>query len=95
MVNRRSKFIGNKSFDFVFANINLNILLNDMSAYTNVMHSGSKIILSGFALSIPLIDKKRWNVFIGKTINGQPSLSDEIIDLFLSLTSFFNCPLNY
>lgn len=54
-----AELIGEDSFDFVFANINLNILLNDMSAYTSVMHSGSKIIFSGFYTSdIPLIDKK-------------------------------------
>ena len=54
-----AELLGNKSFDFVFANINLNILLNDMSAYANVMHSGSKIIFSGFYSSdIPLIDNK-------------------------------------
>ncbi len=54
-----AELIGNKSFDFVFANINLNILLNDMSAYASVMHSGSKIIFSGFYTSdTRLIDKK-------------------------------------
>ena len=54
-----AELIGKDSFDFVFANINLNILLNDMSAYANVMHSGSKIIFSGFyTTDIPLIDKK-------------------------------------
>ena len=44
-----AELVGNDSFDFVFANINLNILLNDMSAYASVMHSGSKIIFSGFS----------------------------------------------
>ena len=49
----------NDSFDFVFANINLNILLNDMSAYKSVMNSGSKIIFSGFYTSdVSIIDKK-------------------------------------
>ena len=66
-----AELVGDKSFDFVFANINLNILINDMSAYANVMHSGSKIIFSGFYTSdIPLIDKKAESLgmyFIGKT----------------------------
>jgi len=66
-----AELVGNKSFDYVFANINLNILLNDMSAYANVMHSGSKIIFSGFYTSdIPLIDKKAESLgmySIGKT----------------------------
>ena len=66
-----AELVGKDSFDFVFANINLNILLNDMSAYANVMHSGSKIIFSGFYTSdIPLIDKKAESLgmySIGKT----------------------------
>ena len=54
-----AELLGNDSFDFIFANINLNVLLNDMSAYANVMHSGSKIIFSGFYTSdIPLINEK-------------------------------------
>ena len=54
-----AELVGNDSFDFIFANINLNILLNDMSAYANVMHSGSKIIFSGFYTSdISLINDK-------------------------------------
>ena len=65
------ELIGKDSFDFVFANINLNILLNDMDAYASVMHSGSKIIFSGFYTSdIPLIDKKAESLgmySIGKT----------------------------
>ena len=65
------ELIGKDSFDFVFANINLNILLNDMGAYASVMHSGSKIIFSGFYTSdIPLIDKKAESLgmySIGKT----------------------------
>ena len=66
-----AELVGKKSFDFVFANINLNILLNDMSAYANVMHSGSKIIFSGFyASDIPLINEKAESLgmySIGKT----------------------------
>lgn len=54
-----AELLSNDSFDFIFANINLNVLLNDMSAYANVMHSGSKIIFSGFYTSdIPLINEK-------------------------------------
>ena len=66
-----AELIGKDSFDFVFANINLNILLNDMGAYASVMYSGSKIIFSGFYSSdIPLIDKKAESLgmySIGKT----------------------------
>jgi ribosomal protein L11 methyltransferase len=37
-----------RKFDIVLANINRNILLNDMHHYTEVMKSGSIIIFSGF-----------------------------------------------
>ena len=36
------------SFDFVIANINRNILLDDMKNYVRCMHSGSQIFISGF-----------------------------------------------
>lgn len=49
----------NESYDFVFANINLNVLLNDMQHYTNAMLSGSIVIFSGFFTSdVSLINKK-------------------------------------
>lgn len=37
-----------KPFDVIIANINRNILLNDMAAYTACMHKGSEIYMSGF-----------------------------------------------
>lgn len=40
--------IGNQTFDIIFANINRNILLNDMPQYVKAMHSGSCILFSGF-----------------------------------------------
>lgn len=39
---------GRKPFDVIIANINRNILLNDMDAYTACMHKGSEIYMSGF-----------------------------------------------
>ena len=39
---------GREPFDVVIANINRNILLNDMHAYVDYMHSGSEIYMSGF-----------------------------------------------
>lgn len=39
---------GRKPFDIVIANINRNILLADMKAYADVMHSYSEIYISGF-----------------------------------------------
>lgn len=39
---------GHEPFDVIIANINRNILLNDMHAYVSCMHSGSEIYMSGF-----------------------------------------------
>lgn len=39
---------GRAPFDVIIANINRNILLNDMPAYVACMHSGSEIYMSGF-----------------------------------------------
>jgi ribosomal protein L11 methyltransferase len=40
--------IGEQVFDVIIANINRNILLNDMHLYAKSMHSGSCIFFSGF-----------------------------------------------
>ncbi len=60
-----------ESFDFVFANINRNILLADMHAYTSRMTSGSHLFMSGFYVEdIPLIqaEAERQGVrFVGYT----------------------------
>ena len=46
-------------FDVVMANINRNILLNDMPAFVSVMTAGSTLILSGFYSSdVPLLEAK-------------------------------------
>ena len=43
-------------FDFVFANINRNILLNDMASYSACMKPGSILYMSGFySEDIPVI----------------------------------------
>lgn len=47
------------SFDIIFANINRNILLTDMAAYTAKMHTGSLLFMSGFYESdLPIIREK-------------------------------------
>lgn len=44
-----ASLLANKQpFDVIIANINRNILLNDMAAYANCMHSESEIYMSGF-----------------------------------------------
>lgn len=46
-------------FDIIFANINRNILLQDMHSYIAKMHIGSKLYMSGFYESdIPVIREK-------------------------------------
>lgn len=43
-----SALAGNGPFDVVIANINRNILLNDMKRYVACMHPGSELYMSGF-----------------------------------------------
>ncbi len=40
--------VQSEKFDFIFANINRNILLQDIKQYANAMHKGSTLIMSGF-----------------------------------------------
>ncbi len=40
--------IGNQKFDIILANINRNILLNDMESYVNALNPKGEILLSGF-----------------------------------------------
>lgn len=45
-----------RTYDVIFANINRNILLNDLNVYAKCMHSGSVIFMSGFYVEdIPAI----------------------------------------
>lgn len=51
--------LGDESFDVVFANINRNILLQDIPAYTKVLNSAGILIMSGFYKEdIPAIREK-------------------------------------
>jgi len=46
-----------KSYDVIIANINRNILLNDMNAYIDCLNDGGTLLLSGFYKEdIPVID---------------------------------------
>ncbi len=40
--------LSNKTFDFVLANINKNVLLEQIPMYKDLMHEGSYLLLSGF-----------------------------------------------
>ena len=54
-----AELLNNCSYDIILANINRNILLNDMEAYTKTMRKGSQIAFSGFYTSdISHIDTK-------------------------------------
>lgn len=50
---------GRQPFDVIIANINRNILMNDMAAYTNCMHSGSEIYMSGFYVEDILVLREK------------------------------------
>ena len=54
-----AELLHNCSYDIILANINRNILLNDIEAYTKTMRTGSQIAFSGFYTSdISHIDTK-------------------------------------
>lgn len=51
--------LGAQTFDLVIANINRNILLNDMAVYVGVMKESSTLLMSGFYKEdIPMIKEK-------------------------------------
>lgn len=61
----------NKKYDVIIANINRNILLNDMQAYNNSLNEGGILLLSGFyAEDIPVIDDAatQYNLKLNLTI---------------------------
>lgn len=43
-----AELLGSEKFDVLYANINRNILLQDLPAYVRVMNSGATIVMSGF-----------------------------------------------
>lgn len=69
--------IRDKKYDVIFANINKNVLLRDMTAYTSSLNNKGTLIMSGFykedlfsignkceALSLKLMEKKEINGWI-------------------------------
>ena len=42
------KLIGNRYYNIIYANINKNILIDDIPAYAAIIHQGGKLLLSGF-----------------------------------------------
>lgn len=54
-----ARLLGSQTFDVIFANINRNILLQDIPAYAKVLNRGGKLLLSGFYREdIPAIREK-------------------------------------
>jgi ribosomal protein L11 methyltransferase len=52
-----AELLDNKHFDVIFANINRNILLEDMSRYASCLSTGGELYMSGFYVEdIPLIE---------------------------------------
>lgn len=48
--------VSNEKFDFIFANINRNILLQDVKYYANAMNQGATLIMSGFYVEdVPIL----------------------------------------
>ena len=61
----------NKSYDVIIANINRNILLNDMESYMNCLNEGGVILFSGFYKEdIPVMDAdvSKYGLKLDKTI---------------------------
>ena len=61
----------NKKYDVIIANINRNILLNDMHAYMNCLNENGTLLLSGFYKEdIEIIDAEvsKYNCKLDKTI---------------------------
>lgn len=51
-----ARAIAGRSYDFIAANINRNILVGDMAAYVGAMSSGADLVMSGFLeADIPII----------------------------------------
>ena len=58
-INGDASDIGNSKYDIILANINRNIILNDIDIYVDGMESFGEILLSGFLEEdIPLILKR-------------------------------------
>lgn len=54
-----ASLLNSKSYDFIIANINRNILLQDIPAYAKIITDGGTLLLSGFYTEdIPLISEK-------------------------------------
>lgn len=54
-----ASMLTNQKYDVIIANINRNILLNDMDTYNNCLKKGGKLLLSGFyTQDIPFLEQR-------------------------------------
>ncbi|MDO6738505.1 50S ribosomal protein L11 methyltransferase [Wenyingzhuangia sp. 2_MG-2023] len=54
-----ASLLTNQKYDVIIANINRNILLNDMDIYNNCLNKGGKLLLSGFyTQDIPFLEER-------------------------------------
>ena len=66
-----ASLLAGKKYDIIIANINRNILLNDMETYTNCLNEKGVLLLSGFySEDIPIIDAEvsKYALTLNKTI---------------------------
>ena len=76
-------------FDVIIANINRNILLNDMKQYVRCMHPGSELYMSGFYVDdIPLIQAEAER-------NGLQFVHHQEKNRWAAVSSDFNSPRAY
>ena len=63
--------IENKTFDFIFANINKNILLSDLEVYNQCLNKNGHLFMSGFYLNdLKDIQKKAESLGLEYTIHN-------------------------
>lgn len=79
-----SSILKNRSFDLIAANINRNVLLNDMSLYAQSLNQGGCLIISGFyKQDLPLLEQEAISVGLNpvetKLRNGWAMMILEII----------------
>jgi ribosomal protein L11 methyltransferase len=79
-----ASLLGKERYDFIFANINRNILLNDIPIYASCMQEGSSLLMSGFY--------REDGVFIREECKkyGLECVSDKEKDHWLAMHFCFN-----
>ena len=75
LIGDASLLDGSETYDIILANINRNILLNDMPRYVAVLRSGGILVMSGFyTRDIPLLQEKA--ATLGLALDSQKTKDD-------------------